>query len=108
MMGVFGSGIYLELFDPFPIQLIFWQHPFNRFFDRSGWFFCHQLFEVGLFNPAGETGVMVIDLIFSLRARYLNLGSVDYNYVIASVHVRGIGWLVLTLENHRDFRSDPA
>src|SRR5204863_244983 len=57
----------------------------------------------GAFLDAADiAGVMVIDLLLQLLAGQQDLGGIDDNDIVAAIHMRGVGRLVLAAQTHGD------
>lgn len=89
-------------------ERILGQHALDRKLDDSLRMGLLQLLEVGRLEVADIARVVLVEFVLALVARYLDLVSVDNNDVIAGVHVRGVGRLVLAAQSTSDLGSNVA
>src|SRR5262245_59924813 len=89
----------LEGAHPLALQGAALQHALDRQLDSAlGELAVENLARGGLLDAARVAGVAVVDLVRRLIAGEDDLLGIDDDDVVAAVDVRGVDWLVLTLE----------
>src|SRR5262245_59853564 len=100
-MRMIRTGVHLELAVHRLAELGLRQHPANRLLDETLRMALPDEARALLAQSALVAGVLSVDFLIFLAARELHLRGVDHDNVIAAVEERGIGCLVLALEQAR-------
>src|SRR5688572_9298572 len=97
-MRVLVTRIHLQLAEHRITELRLREHPANGFFHHAhGLGFAHDLGAI-LAQAAGIPAVALIDLLFFLAARQLDLGHVEDDDVIARVQIGRVSGFVFALK----------
>jgi hypothetical protein len=107
-MGVVGPRVDLELGRDLSTKPILWQHASDRLANRVGGLAAERIAVRTTREAAGVTGVVVHHLVSGFAAGQRDLLCVDDDHVIAHVHVRSEGRLVLATKNTGNFGGHPA
>src|SRR6185503_39798 len=102
------SNVDLELLAHLFAELILRQHAANRRLEHSLRMALHHLLGGNFLQPAGPTGVMPIDLVLQFVPGENHFLSVDDDNVIAHVQEGCISCLVLSHQQARGDRCEPA
>src|SRR5690554_5060215 len=86
---MFAAGINIKVPDNGPSQTIFWKHAPYRFFDDGFRFLCQHLLGAGKTLTAGIAGMPYIFLLIPFCSAELNFFSVDDDYMITTIGMRG-------------------
>ena len=105
---MFGTCKNLELLDHLVAKSAVREHAPNGSFERSSRVLCQEVSKVDPTFTGDVASVVEILLLESLVARNGNLFSVDDNYEVASVDVRGIDGLVLAHEETSNFACNAS
>src|SRR5262245_10579207 len=98
-MGVGGAGIDAQVLHLPAAERSARNHALHRLLDQAFWVLAAEnLPEGALLDAAGKAGVVAEDLVGQLVAGHLHLGGVDDDDVVAAVHVRRVGRLVLAAQ----------
>jgi len=99
---------HVQLFIHLAAQRTLRKHALHGEFDRALRVFLEQLAEGDRLDAADGAGVVVVNLVIELVARYFDLLRVQHDDVIAHVDVRAEDGLVLALEAHGNLRAETA
>src|SRR3569833_372365 len=112
--GLLGSvrmssiGIHFELFDHGVTERPFWQHAFDRLFERTPRKTLLHFLEIGFVNPARIAGMAEILFIGFLRARHTQLSCIDDDDEIARIDVRSKFRFVLAAQSECHFAGNTS
>src|SRR5690606_34578139 len=108
-MRMLGTGIDAQMAHLLPAQRTARHHALDRLDDRAlGETAAERVAQLAFLDAAGITGVPVELLLLELLARDTHLGGVDDADMVAGIHMRGEGRLVLAAQAVRDDRREPA
>jgi len=100
-MCVFGTLENLELLEHLPTQGVLRKHTLDGLFQDAFGLQGQQLFKIDGFQVADVTGVVVVHLVLKLSSRDVDFLGVDYNDVVAGVHVGSKDRLMLAAQTVR-------
>jgi hypothetical protein len=98
-MPMLGTGVDAKSGEHIRAERVALQHPLHRVHERESRVELLRLLQVALAKSAGVTAVAGVDLVAELGARELDLGCVDHDHVVATVHVWGESRLVLATQD---------
>ena len=107
-MSVFGARVNPQLAEHVASKGALWKHAFYSLFDNQFRLFFTQLVKAGGLQTTRIAGMMVVQLVGGLVSGHLDFAGIDYNNVIARIHVRGIFWFMFSTQATRNLGSQSA
>src|SRR5690554_5596092 len=107
-MLMLGAGINLELLEHSTAETILRQHALHRVLERALRRLLDQLLKGDALKMTDVARVVVIDLVRRLATGNMDLFGVDYNNVVAGIHMRRVFGLMLAAKPARDFAGETA
>src|SRR6185437_1615869 len=108
LVRMLAAGKHMQLAEHAPSERVLRQHPLDGELDRPLGVLGQQLLQRDRLDAADVAGVVEVDLVGQLAAGDVDLAGIDHNDVIAHVHVRAVGSLVLALEAMGNLGREPS
>ena len=107
-MCVFGALENFKLLEHLPTQGVLRKHTLDGLFQDAFGLLSQELFKIDGLQVADVTSVVMVHLVLELSARNVNFFGIDYNNVVAGVHVGSKYRLMLAAQTKRDLGSQSS
>ena len=108
LMRVVLAGINMKVPEDGTSKPVLREHSFNCFFNNSFRLFRQKIFrcfDALTSRIAGMANILLIAHLFPGQFHFL---SIDHYYIITTINMRSITWLMFSPEYHRNYRSKPS
>ena len=94
-----GAGIHMQAPENLAANDVFWQHPTDGMLHQASRVFATDHLRCLLALPARVARIGEDQFVVELLAGHSYFVGIDHYYMIAHVHVWGVGWFMLSAQN---------